>query len=190
MDDFTKLREEMEHYDAARERIIKRSRDINKESKQAIYALQRDAIEEAKNHIKAAETAIGELLPAITQDPTLRTGGFSAGVEEHVEARALLHFLEHGALLPRSHIPNTTPEEYLGGIADLTGELVRYAVVRATKGDRTIAQRARDVVDAINGALSQFDLRNGDLRRKYDSVKYALQKLEQVLYDLSLRPIQ
>ena len=186
-EEFRKLREEMERYDAARERIIKRSRDLAKESKQAIYALQRDAKEEAVQHLKAAEGVIGELLPMVQGDPTLRTGGLSAGMEEYVEACALFHFLEQGTLLPRSRVAASTPEEYLGGIADLTGELVRYAVLRATKGDRATVQRARDVVDTISGALSQFDLR-GDLRRKYDSVKYALQRLEQVLYDLALRP--
>ena len=32
----------------------------------------------------------------------------------------------------------------------------------------------------------QFDLRNGSIRKKYDSLKYTLRKLENTLYELSL----
>ena len=32
----------------------------------------------------------------------------------------------------------------------------------------------------------QFDLRNGGIRKKYDSLKYTVKKLENTLYELSL----
>jgi hypothetical protein len=32
----------------------------------------------------------------------------------------------------------------------------------------------------------QFDLRNGSLRKKYDSLKYTLKKMETTLYEMSL----
>jgi len=32
----------------------------------------------------------------------------------------------------------------------------------------------------------QFDLRNGSIRKKYDSLKYTLRKMENTLYELSL----
>ena len=35
-------------------------------------------------------------------------------------------------------------------------------------------------------AVLQFDLRNGSIRKKYDSLKYTLRKLENTLYELSL----
>lgn len=34
--------------------------------------------------------------------------------------------------------------------------------------------------------LIKFDFRNGPLRKKYDSVKYAVRRLETILYELSL----
>jgi hypothetical protein len=33
---------------------------------------------------------------------------------------------------------------------------------------------------------TQFDLRNGAIRKKYDSLKYTLKKMENTLYELSL----
>jgi predicted translin family RNA/ssDNA-binding protein len=53
---------------------------------------------------------------------------------------------------------------YLAGVLDFTGELNRYAVGRATARDVAAVQRARDVVDALQGQFLQMDLRNGSLR--------------------------
>uniref|UniRef100_K3X419 BED-type domain-containing protein n=1 Tax=Globisporangium ultimum (strain ATCC 200006 / CBS 805.95 / DAOM BR144) TaxID=431595 RepID=K3X419_GLOUD len=38
----------------------------------------------------------------------------------------------------------------------------------------------------VASSISQFDFRNGPLRKKFDSVKYNLRKLENTLYELSL----
>lgn len=61
---------------------------------------------------------------------------------------------------------------------DGPGELTRYAVVKATARDIAEVKRCRAMVEAISGELIQFDFRNGPLRKKYDSVKYNLRKLE------------
>jgi hypothetical protein len=53
---------------------------------------------------------------------------------------------------------------YLAGVLDFTGELNRYAVGRATARDVGAVQRARDVVDALQGQFLHMDLRNGSLR--------------------------
>ena len=36
------------------------------------------------------------------------------------------------------------------------------------------------------GLFLKFDFRNGNIRKKYDSLKYTLKKLENTLYELSL----
>lgn len=67
---------------------------------------------------------------------------------------------------------------YLGGLLDFAGELNRHAVMCATRRDVAAVLRARDVVDALMGAFLQLDLRNGALRKKYDSLKYTQKRLE------------
>jgi len=59
-------------------------------------------------------------------------------------------------------------------------------VQQATGRNREEVQRCKDLVDGIFGRFLQFDLRNGSIRKKYDSLKYTLKKLEQLLYELSL----
>ena len=45
-------------------------------------------------------------------------------------------------------------------------------------------EKIKDFVDDIYGEFLKFDLRNGNLRKKYDSVKWNLKKLEEVMYDI------
>lgn len=64
--------------------------------------------------------------------------------------------------------PNARP------VLDFTGELNRFAVLRATARDTAAVARARDVADAVFGQMLQFDLRNGAARKKFDTLKYTL----------------
>ena len=76
--------------------------------------------------------------------------------------------------------------EYLGGVIQLAQELGNYAVGQAISKDTASIQLCRDLVEALSGVLISFDFRNGPLRRKYDSVKYAIKRLEDLLYEQSL----
>ncbi len=47
--------------------------------------------------------------------------------------------------------------------------------------------RTADIyVYVLLSQLAKFDFRNGPLRRKFDAVKYAVKKLEGILYDLAI----
>eukprot|EP00891_Asterochloris_glomerata_P000017 jgi/Astpho2/17/gw1.00001.52.1_t len=163
----------MQHYDEKREIIIKRSRDVQKLAKQAIYSLHRGQPEQAQGKIDTAERTAKELLPLIEQHSSLRPGSYSASMEEVVQLIA-------GALI-QNHCCR-----YLGGVLDFAGELNRFAVARATVRDMEAVQQCRDLVDGLMGQFLQFDIRNGSLRKKFDSLKYTLRKLENTLYELSL----
>ncbi len=184
--EFARIKERFEAFDEKREAVIKESRDILKLSKQAIYCLHREDRDGARERLDKARGVKERLEAEIACDTALRTGGFSNAVEEYVEARAFLHFLAEEAILPFSEV-SVLPEEYLLGLADLTGELCRRAVLLATKQDCRGVQLIHEAIEAIYGQFVQFDFRNGELRRKYDSIKYNLQKVERVLYDLQLR---
>ncbi len=73
----------------------------------------------------AAEDLAQELVPALSQYPTLRQGSFSAAMEELAEAAVFTSFLAEGRLLRSGELPLVEPEEYLGGVLDFTGEHLR-----------------------------------------------------------------
>lgn len=176
----------MQAYDKQRENIIKSTRDVLKNSKQAIFALHRGDRDKAVSLLDEAEAKARALLPLVQEERTLRQGSFANACEEYVEARAYQHYLEHGTLITMAALGFVDRDEYLGGVIDLTGELMRYAVARATERDTASVRRCADLVDAIQGCLIQFEFRNGSLRKKYDAVKWNMKKLETVLYELSL----
>lgn len=184
--EFAEMKARFEAFDGERERIIRESRDILKLSKQAIYSVHRDDLKRADHLLQEAETVKRRLEPAFGQDSALRTGGFCGAMAEYVEARTLLDFVRHGHVTRLKDL-GVEPEEYLLGLADLTGELMRRAVLAATRRDAQEVRRIHDALERIYGQFVTFDFRNGELRRKYDSIKYNLQKVEQVLYDLTLK---
>ena len=67
----------------------------------------------------------------------------------------------------------------------IAGRLTGFPIT--VYGER--AQGCRDLVEAIFGRFLQFDLRNGSIRKKFDSLKYMLKTLERTLYELSLTPV-
>ena len=77
-------------------------------------------------------------------------------------------------------------EEFLCGVLSYCPSLTRYAVERAYNADVTSIKICRDIIDQVMGKLIQFDFRNGLIRRKYDSLKYSLKSMEDLLYEMSL----
>jgi predicted translin family RNA/ssDNA-binding protein len=72
-------------------------------------------------------------------------------------------------------------------LASLTDELARLAVNAVTRGDYELAVRISRFVRDIHAGFQLLNLKNDSLRKKVDGVKYAVKKVEDVVYDLSLR---
>jgi len=78
-------------------------------------------------------------------------------------------------------------ESYLLGMCDLTGELVRKAVNSAIKRNFKEVLEIKELVSDIYSLFLEFDLRNGELRKKMDSIKYNLMKLEDLAYKVGMK---
>jgi predicted translin family RNA/ssDNA-binding protein len=77
-------------------------------------------------------------------------------------------------------------EVFVAGICDVPGELYRYAIRAATARDFLTVKKCAEAADEIIGELVEFNL-TSYLRNKFDQAKQALHKLEQVVYETSLR---
>lgn len=80
-----------------------------------------------------------------------------------------------------------TIEEYLLAVTGLTDELARLAVNAVTLGDHELAVKISTFVKDIHAGFQLLNLKNDILRKRVDGVKYAVKKVEDVVYDLSLR---
>ncbi|MBI2668716.1 hypothetical protein HYX14_02645 [Candidatus Woesearchaeota archaeon] len=184
MINFSKLQQEIKEYDTERERLILKSREVLKLSKQVIYAVHRDEIKNAAQLVKEIQQKKKELDKIALHSNKMETeGSYKIAVQEYVEALLYFYFVRDGELVSIE----ASPEHFVLGLADLPGELNRRAVFLAGKGQVAEVSKIRDAVDMIYGELLKFDFRDNDIRRKVDAVKYELRKLEDLVLDLKLK---
>lgn len=185
--EFEKLRKEVHGYDSEREKLIKKSRDVLKLSKQIIYAVHRDELVAAATLIKNIEKEKKRLEEIAKHSRALLfEGSYKVAMQEYVEALLYYGFMKDGQLMDRDEL-RVRVNHYLLGLCDLTGELVRKAVFLAGKGKIDRVVQIKELVDEIYGELLKFDFRDNEARRKFDSIKYDLRKLEDLVLDLTLK---
>ncbi|MBI4149216.1 hypothetical protein HY491_02110 [Candidatus Woesearchaeota archaeon] len=182
--EFTAMKEELAAEDERREEIIKSSRDVLKLAKQLIYAIHRNDKNTGRLGKELQEQK--RRLDALAQGNDHDEGASSAAAQEYAEAMVFLVFRSKGTLPSRKEIGVAT-EDYLAGIADFTGEMVRFATNSIIAGNQEQAANATALVEELYGQFLQFDFRNGLLRKKSDSIKYNLQRLEEMMYDTRKR---
>jgi len=82
-----------------------------------------------------------------------------------------------------------TPEDYLHGVITAINELSRLAVNAVTLGDFEAPLRISVFAKEVFTGFSMLYLKNDQLRRRFDSLKYDIKKIEEVVYDVSLRKL-
>ncbi|ENI09895.1 hypothetical protein COCC4DRAFT_29772 [Bipolaris maydis ATCC 48331] len=156
---FEGFRAELDEHHDRRERIIKASRDITASSKKIIFTLQRvRAVGQTlppwvtKKNAEYWET-IQDRYKSIAADlqglnAYRYSHNITGGNQEFMEALSFQHYLETQSLISydeaKSRIDSMsgeagpiafTPEDYILGVCDMTGELMRFAVTSmATSG--------------------------------------------------------
>lgn len=78
-------------------------------------------------------------------------------------------------------------EEYLQSLITLIEELARLAINSVTLGDYQRPLQISQFVKDIHAGFQILNLKNDSLRRRSDSIKYNVKKIEDIVYDLSLR---
>jgi predicted translin family RNA/ssDNA-binding protein len=182
---FAKMRTEFEEYDKSRESIIKTSRDVLKLSKSAIYSLQRGDFEAADTSLTEAKQIIVKLNELCKCCGT-NVGAYNEAMEEFVEASCLAGFLKNKTI-PTANELGVESITYLLGLCDVVGELVRKAINASISENYDLAVDIHKFVTEIYSELMLFDFPNSNLRRKYDSIKYGVEKLENLMLELKLK---
>ncbi|KAK6074137.1 translin family protein [Seiridium cupressi] len=140
---FEGFRNELDKHHDRREKIVKVSRDVTALSKKIIFSLQR--VRKLNQPIPANITKENEerlveiksMLSTIVDDVSgIRRYRYNLMcLEEFVEAVSFAHYLEHQRLISPQATQETlgdvnipfTPADYIYGIFDLTGEMMRFA---------------------------------------------------------------
>ena len=175
----------LEKRDKARSRLFGATHGFGRQAKHIIFSVQRGEKSKALSDIKRLEKSLANLIKQAEKDGLREEGSLKAVVEEYLEAVYLVAALD-GKSLPQKFPFSVKAEEQLGALSDLTGELVRSAVQEATKGDYKKIKIYRDATEELFGVLLMMNL-SGSLRQKRDAAQRNLKRLEEILYDLSLK---
>lgn len=78
-------------------------------------------------------------------------------------------------------------EDYLLGLLNLASELSRFAVNAVTSEDYERPLKISKFVGDLNSGFRLLNLKNDGLRKRFDALKYDVKKIEEIVYDISIR---
>ncbi|EYE94232.1 translin [Aspergillus ruber CBS 135680] len=96
-------------------------------------------------------------------------------------------FLDVPVNLKEEDAFHLTIEEYLLSLIAMAEELSRLAVNSVTLGDYTRPMQIGSFIKDLFAGFQLLNLKNDVLRKRSDGMKYSVKKVEDVVYDLSLR---
>lgn len=181
-----KINEEQAEFDKARRVIINQANEALHKSKQAIFSLHRDNLKEASKHLATASKILNDLERDFGKRKRLRgEGSWCAACEEFIEANLLYQFIK-GETVGKIKGVSLQCEEYLGGLSDYTGELLRRAVLLASNRKFNDVKVILDEIREVIYLMLQYNL-TGQLRTKFDQVKKNMHKIEEIYYEINLK---
>lgn len=116
---------------------------------------------------------------------------FLAALIVYLETETMITREENAALLgiatQREQGFHLELDDYLMGLLLMANELSRLAVNAVTAGDYTRPMRIARFVGELDSGFRLLNLKNDSLRKKFDGLKYDLKKVEEVVYDVTIR---
>jgi len=130
---FQKVREDLLAYSNQRREVIKIAGDAQHLAKKAIFAMQRDNLAEGDELLQRAARLLADLRKNFQNvEGIFDEGSFRAALEEYTEACLLRQALS-GAEIGGLKDFEIDSDMFIGGLADVPGELLRYAIFSATE---------------------------------------------------------
>ncbi|EEP77530.1 conserved hypothetical protein [Uncinocarpus reesii 1704] len=161
---FSYFRSELDEHHDRRERVIKASRDITALSKKMVRSLNTTVPRSIAKENTDRFAQIRNLFNSITPDVSgLNSWRYQYqitwGVQEYIEALSFQYYIEKKQLIPLEEVRNSLPPEiyvtetdYVLGLFDLTGELMRFAITAMSTGENRPRSTLADAnVDGPSG---------------------------------------
>ncbi|KAF9014990.1 Translin [Cyathus striatus] len=214
---FDDFREQLDDHNDRRERLIKASRDITNLSKKVIFLLHRTILEgithtdqdtlekiaarRGYEKLREVQQIYASLKDELFGDRFWRYHRqVSPGLQEYIEALSFAHYLDHGTLITFhdvqkslsdldgvSYLPLTV-SDYLLGLSDLTGELMRFAISGISRrGGRAKATEVCAFMRACKADFECFTPYVRDLNKKQAVTSQSLEKIEDAAYAIFVR---
>ncbi|KAG2702550.1 hypothetical protein I3843_06G088800 [Carya illinoinensis] len=212
-DAFGRYAEYLNDLNDKRERVVKASRDVTINSKKVIFQVHRVGKHNREEVLEKAEkdlaSVTGQYMSRLVRELQgtdfwkLRRA-YTPGVQEYVEAATFCKFCKTGTLLNLDEInatllPLSDPSfeplqinvlDYILGLADLTGELMRLAIGRISEGELEFAEKicrfARDIYRELTLLVPHMD-DSSDMKTKMDTMLQSVIKIENACFSVHVR---
>ncbi|XP_037495163.1 translin-associated protein X isoform X1 [Jatropha curcas] len=203
-DAFGKYAEYLNNLNEKRERVVKASRDVTMNSKKVIFQVHRMSKDNREEVLEKAEKDLAAVTDRYMSRMVKELQGtdfwklrraYSPGVQEYVEAATFCKFCRTGTLLNLDEInatlltlsdPSLEPLQinildYILGLADLTGELMRLAIGRISDGELEFAEKicgfVREIYRQLNLIVPHMD-DSSDMKTKMETMLQSILKIE------------
>ena len=162
-----------------REQAIKVSREVVRTSANAIRAIHRNELDEARELIAAAGALVHETQQTLEGHADLYFTGYTQDAQkEYAEACAVFAFIARTELPLPGDIGVETPS-YLNGLAEAASELRRYILDSLRRDDDSRAEELMRYMDDVYNILVVMDFPDAltsGLRRTTDQLRGVLER--------------
>jgi len=173
-----KVREGSLRKDELRQEVQTLSRKTTRMSKQAIFSIHRDKIDDAESLLKEAGLNLDKLNDLSKICPEVDyTSIMEPALEEYAEAQILLRLIKDGVFIGPEDI-GVPGESYVLGLADVIGELRRRALDLIRRGNTGLAEECLDLMETIYNEIIGCDellILVPGLRRKCDVARRVIE---------------
>ena len=174
-----KIRDNFDTKDAARERGLTISREMIRNSANAIRAVHREEYKEAEALMEATAKLRDEAEQALKDHPDVRHAGFVHDAQKEYAESRQTYALIRGEPLPDPDDLRVGYAAYLNGLGEAVGELRRHALDRIRHNDMNWGEGILRAMDEVYYALSSFDYPpaiSGGLKRTADVTRSLIER--------------
>ncbi|EGD89642.1 hypothetical protein H112_03274 [Trichophyton rubrum D6] len=215
---FTEFRNELDEHHDRRERVVKASRDITALSKKIVRTVNAPIppkiAKETDDRIKQIQELFKSIEADVSGANAFRYHQITWGIQEYIEAISFYRYLEKKQLITLEEVLQTLPAgikvteaDFVLGLYDLTGEMMRFAITTMATG-RTASIKEEDKTQQSEGPMGGdavlSDLRqlramfeqlnvprglNGwkEVDKKTEVMQASVEKVERAVYGLLIR---
>ncbi|KAL6850496.1 hypothetical protein ACP4OV_021123 [Aristida adscensionis] len=196
-----------------RERLVKVSRDVTMNSKKVIFQVHRISKVNKEEVLSKAEKDLAVVVNQFIAKLVKELQGtdfwklrraYTFGVQEYVEAATFCRFCKSGTLLSLAEINDALLAlndksvepfqlnvlDYILGVADLSGELMRLAIGRISDGEveyaKNICSFVRDIYRDLTLLVPLMD-ENTEMKKKMEVMLQSVVKIENACFSVHVR---
>eukprot|EP00158_Paraphelidium_tribonemae_P005692 Partr_v1_DN27465_c0_g1_i4_m72116 putative Translin len=196
--DFALVRQELA--DEAKQRALVEALVEKIDCSHVIAALEANACRIPSSLLDSTKTKLKEFTPTLNElaaSPYRYHHMWSRHLQSFIYGYLLVGYLETRSLLGIETVVGAEclsvpskfvdPEDYLHACVSLGNELARMSVSSVIAGNFQLPVEILDFLTQLFAQFQLLNLKNDSLRRRFDSLKYDVKKVEEVVYSLKLR---